>query len=363
MTILWLGCQSEKQDDTSIGLETYPVTQPILIDTVYAREYVADVQSVQHVELRVQVGGFLAQIHVDEGQEVQEGQLLFSLSDKLFREELRQAEAALTSALAQARVAEVEAANTRALVEKGIVGRPELNMSEARLEALLAGVEQARAAVSAAELKLSFTRIRAPFSGILNREPLKEGSLLSEGDLLTTLSSNKEVFVYFNVSEKEFLEWQMKPETEWKKNLSLQLADGRLHPYRGHIETTESVVDKNTGSIAFRARFPNPGHVLKHGSTGKVQVFDQLKEVLVIPQKSTFEVQDKTYVFILDPENKVERRSIVPKLRLGHLYVVESGLTQADRVLYEGISQVREGDKIDAKAIPLSQIIPLLAQL
>jgi len=358
---IFSNCQRDQNAETVVAPDTFPITQPIVMDTVFARAFVADIQSMQYVEIRAQVKGFLEKIHVDEGQEVRAGQLLFTLSDKIFREELRQAQAALNSAMAEVKVAEVETANTRTLVEKNIVGKPELNIAEAKIEALQAQVEQARAALSAAKLNLSFTEVRAPFAGMLNREPLKMGSLVNEGDLLTTISSNRDVFVYFNVSEKEYFELQKRKDNGWKKNLELQLANGERHPYQGTVETAETAVDKNTGNIAFRARFSNPGHVLKHGASGKILIFDKLKNALVIPQKSTFDVQDKTYVFVLNAENKVERRAIVPKLRLGHLYVIESGLTTNDRVMYEGIQKVREGDKIESKLIPMQQIVPSLA--
>ncbi|MCK6693674.1 MAG: efflux RND transporter periplasmic adaptor subunit [Thermoanaerobaculia bacterium] len=362
MAILaFTACHSDRTQETVSAPEVFPVTRPIVLDTVFTREYVADIQSMQHVEIRARVNGFLEKIHVDEGQEVRAGQLLFTLSGKELREELRRAQAALNSAVAEARIAEVEVANTRTLFEKNIVSKPELHMAEAKLQALEAKIEEARAAVSAAQLQVSFTEIRAPFAGILNRQPNKVGSLINDGDLLTTISSNKDVFVYFNVSEKEYLELMKRSEAGWKKNLSLQLANGQIHPHQGSVETAETVVDKNTGSIAFRARFPNPGHLLKHGASGKVLVYDELKNALVVPQKSTFDVQDKTYVFVLNKENKIERRAIAPKLRLGHLYVVGSGLTTHDRVIYEGIQQVREGDSIEAQEIPLQDIIPTLA--
>ena len=192
-------CQQDDKAQVSNSPDSFPVIQPLLMDTVYSREYVADIQSMQHVEIRAQVKGFLDKIHVDEGQEVRAGQLIFTLNGKVFREELRQAKAVLSSAIAEAKVAGVELANTRTLVEKDIIGKPELNVAEAKFEALNAKIEEAQAAVSAAELKLSFTEIRAPFAGVLNREPLKTGSLVNEGDLLTTISSNREVFVYFHL--------------------------------------------------------------------------------------------------------------------------------------------------------------------
>ena len=234
-------------------------------------------------------------------------------------------------------------------------------MAEAKLEAIHARIEEAKSDVSAAELQLSFTEIRAPFAGIINREQFKVGSLIEEGDLLTTISGNKDIYAYFSVSEKEYLDMMNRPDASWKNNLALQLASGQMHEHRGMVETAETVVDKNTGNIAFRARFANPGHLLKHGSSGKVMVFENLKGAMVIPQKSTFDVQDKTYVYVLNEQNIVQRRAIATKLRLGHLYVVSAGLTTTDRVLYEGIQILREGERIESERIPLQDIIPTLA--
>ncbi len=360
--LMLTACASDKTPGETIAeTQSYPVTQPLVMDTTYQKEYVADIQSPQHVELRARIQGFLEKVHVDEGQAVREGQVLFTISNQALREELKKANALLNSAIAEAKVAEVEVQNTRILVEKNVVSKSELAMSEAKLEALRAKIEEAKSDVSAAQLNISFAQVKAPFSGIINRIPNKQGSLIEEGTLLTALSSNHDVFAYFNVSEKEYLELEKQKNTDWKKSASLMLVNGQLHPHKGRVETAETVIDKATGSIAFRARFLNPGHFLKHGSSGKVLIENELKNAIVIPQKSTFEVQDKLYVYVLGEGNKVEMRAIVPKLRLSHLYVIESGLSVNDKFIYEGIQTVKQGDMVTPEFKPMGEFMSMLA--
>ncbi len=329
------------------------------MDTVYQNEFVADIQSVQNVELRTRVKGFLEKIHVDEGQPVKEGQVLFTISSRLFREELLKAQAHLKSAIAEMKAVEVEIRNTRLLMEKNIVSQPELDMLLAKKEAVEARTEEARSSIALAQLNLSFTEVKAPFSGVINRIPLKTGSLVEEGALLTTISNNNEMFAYFNVSEKDYLGFIKSNEAD-KQQVSLLLADNQLFPEKGWIETTENEMDKSTGNIAFRARFRNPQHLLRHGSSGKILLHEKLSGVLVIPQKSTFEIQDKSYVYVLDKENRVRMKAFVPSMRLQHLFVVESGLNLEDRIIYEGVQRVKEGDRVEPQLISFQQLIASL---
>jgi membrane fusion protein (multidrug efflux system) len=222
-------------------------------------------------------------------------------------------------------------------------------MAVARKESVEARIDEARSAIALANLNLSFTEVRAPFDGVIDRIPFKTGSLVSEGELLTTLSDNREVFAYFNVSEKEFFDLAKRDSTEAMKEVQLMMANNEMFGPKGRIETVESVIDRGTGNIAFRARFANPGGILKHGASGRILVSERLRGAMVIPQKSTFEIQDRTYVYTVDSANAVRVRNFTPRLRLPHLFVVESGLSANDRVLYEGIQQVRDGMKIKAK--------------
>ncbi len=193
------------------------------------------------------------------------------------------------------------------------------------------------------------------FDGVINRIPYKAGSLVDEGALLTTISNNKEVFAYFNVSEREYLEITSHKNAERKSDVSLMLANNQLYPQKGTIETVEGEFDKTTGNIAFRARFANPDDILKHGSSGKILLNRDFKNAMLIPQKSTFEVQENVYVFIIDKNNVVQLRKIVTPVRLSQLYVVSSGLSADDKFIYEGIQKVKEGDKIVPETVQISE--------
>jgi RND family efflux transporter MFP subunit len=337
-------CSSNRKINEVV--ENFPVITPDVVDTSVMQEYVAEIQAMQNVELRSRVKGYLDKISVDEGQLVKEGQVLFSISSQEYKEELTKTRAELSSALADVKTAELDVLNTKLLVDKNVVSKTELDMAQAKLDALKAKVDEAKANESSAELKLSCTTIKAPYNGIVNRIPLKVGSLIDEGTLLTTISNDKEMVAYFNVSENEYLNFQKDNEQLKHKEATLILADNQEYKYKGVIETVDGEIDKNTGNIAFRARFRNPELLLKHGATGKIIISKSLKNALIIPQKSTFEVQEKTYVYLVDKNNKVQLRSVVPQFRLENTYIISNGLKPGDRFLYEGLQQVKEGDKI-----------------
>ncbi|PBQ33671.1 efflux transporter periplasmic adaptor subunit [Sphingobacteriaceae bacterium] len=340
------------------SLETFPVTSPVFIDTLYTNEYVSDIHAVQNIELRARIKGYIEGIYVDEGQTVKEGEVLFRISSQLYKEELLKAKAMVKSAIAEAKSAELDLQNVKTLVEKNIVSKTELEMAKSKLDALNAKIEEVQSYEASAKLRLQFTEIKAPFNGIINRIPYKIGSLIDEGTLLTTLSDNREVFAYFHVSEKEYLDFAANLKDSTKKNdVTLILANNSVHPYVGTIETIEGEFDNNTGSIAIRARFPNKERILKHGSSGKILIKRSLRKALVVPQKSTFEIQDRIYVFVVDSNNKVSMKSITAGLRLPHLYVVQSGLTPSDKIIYEGIQEVKDGAKINSKIITMREII------
>ncbi len=175
--------------------------------------------------------------------------------------------------------------------------------------------------------------------------------------MLTSISDNREVFAYFNLSEIDYLNYMTAGEKE-TKTVSLKLANNALYDYEGKIEMIESEFDGSTGNIAFRARFPNPDAILKHGASGKVIVNKQLENALQVPQKSTFEIQDKLYVFVVNQEGVLEQRNIVPKMRFTDFYVVESGLSKDEKILFEGVENVRDGHKIHPVDVDLANVMP-----
>jgi len=176
--------------------------------------------------------------------------------------------------------------------------------------------------------------------------------------MLTSVSNNREVFAYFNLSEIDYLNYIAAGEQETNA-VSLKLANNVLYGHEGKIEMIESEFDQSTGNIAFRARFPNPDAILKHGANGKVIVKKQFKNALLVPQKSTFEIQDKLYVFVVNQEGVLKQRNIIPKMRFPDFYVVESGLAEGERILYEGVENVKDGEMIHPVYIDLANVMPL----
>jgi membrane fusion protein (multidrug efflux system) len=289
---------------------------------------------VRNIELRAQEKGYLQDIYVDEGQYVKAGQLLFRIMPKIYEAELLKAEA-------EAKIAGIELQNTKILAEKNVVSKNELAMAEAKLD-------QANAETALAKVHLSFTEIRAPFDGTIDRLPLKLGSLVDEGELLTSLSDNSQMFAYFNVSEPEYLDYETNVKDRANSKVSLLLANNRPLKYQGNVETVESEFNNETGNIAFRARFPNPEKLLKNGETGKVQMTVPLHDALVIPQKATYEIQDKKYVYVVDKSGVVKSKNITVTGEMPDLYVVGSGISENDRILLEGVQKVKEDNRIEA---------------
>jgi membrane fusion protein (multidrug efflux system) len=341
-------CSSNKSQIAQTE-DKFQIINPIAKDTLIVADYVAEIHSIQNVEIRSRVRGFIEQIHVDEGTSVQTGQVIFTLSAQEFREDLLKANAQLKNALAELKIAEVERNNTKVLADKNIVSASELAMANAKMEAIQARIEEAKSAVASAQINLAFTQVKAPFSGTINRHPLKTGSLVEEGNLLTSISNNQEVFAYFKVSEKEYFDFIKQGKLNNSQKVQLVLANNELHSAEGVIETAENEIDRSTGNIAFRARFANPNQLIKHGASGKVRVNLPLKNALLVPHKSTFEIQEDIYVYALDAKNTAQLRKIKVKQSIPNFYVVESGLSPQDKIIYEGIQRVKAGDKILAE--------------
>jgi membrane fusion protein (multidrug efflux system) len=324
------GCKPSKTEKEEAG--KYAATSPVRMDTSFVKQYVSQIKSVRNIEIRAQEKGYLQDIYVDEGRFVKAGQLLFRIMPKIYEAELQKAEA-------EARAAEIELDNAKNLVAKNVISKNEQAMAQAKLD-------QAKAETALAKLHLSFTEIRAPFDGFIDRIPKKPGSLIDEGELLTSLSDNSQMFAYFNVSEPEYLEYQANKKNRGSNHVSLLLANNQPLSYKGEVETIESEFDNETGNIAFRARFPNPDRLLKNGETGKVLMTVPFRNALIIPQKATYEIQDKIYVFVIGKDNVVRSKNITIAGSLPDLYIVDNGISENDRILLEGVQKVKEDDKI-----------------
>lgn len=342
------GCASEHEKHTEEVSLT--VTHPLLKDTVINKEYVCQIHAVQHIELRALEKGYLEHIYASEGQAVRKGQLLFKLNPSVYLAEMLEEEAGMRHAL-------IRLENTQRLADSNIVSLRELALAQAEYEEEKAEYEIARA-------HLSFTEIRAPFDGMLDRFHVRLGSLLDEGELLTSLSDNSRMWAYFNVPEVEYLDFAQRNDVRTHQEVQLRMANHRLFSRKGVVEAVMADFNHENGNIAFRAAFDNPEGLLRHGETGKILMPVLLQQALIVPQQATFEVLDRKYVYIVDQDNRVQAREITVGQELPHLFVVTSGLSEKDVILVEGLRRVKNNDRIqprfkdpEALLLELSQLI------
>ena len=333
-TLLMITSCKDKKEEKEESV-VYPVTSPVKMDTMINKEFVSQIRSERNIEIRAQEKGFLEKIYVDEGQHVQAGQVLFRIMPQLYQADVLKAKAEVAQA-------EIELQNASTLAKSNVVSINEKRMAKAKLDA-------ARAELNLAQTHLSFTTIRAPFSGIIDRLPLKLGSLVDEGDLLTSLSDNGGIFAYFNVSEPEYLNYQTHSAERENNQVSLIMANGETFPNKGIIQTIEGEFDNETGNIAFRAKFPNSNQLLRNGETGKIQMTLPLKNALIIPQKATYEIQDQKYVFVVGRDGVARSKNIKVSYELPDIYVVSEGLDVGDKILLEGVQKVKDDQKVETK--------------
>lgn len=322
------------------------VTSPLKKDTLVKREYVCQIRAIQHIEMRALEKGYLQEIFVDEGQTVREGQPMFKIMPLVYQAELQKAQA-------EANFAEIEYQNTKQLSDKNVVSPNELALAKAKFD-------KAKAELSLAQTHLQFTDIRAPFNGIMDHFQVRLGSLVNEGDLLTTLSDNSKMWVYFNVPEAEYLDYKTHITNDNQVKVNLMMANNQMFKYPGIVETIEADFNNETGNIAFRATFPNPETLLRHGETGNIQMTVPLKDAIIVPQKATFEILEKKYVFVVDKNNVVHQKEIGIAYEMPDLYMIKSGVNENERILLEGIRKVKDGDKIEYTYEDPKKVLPTL---
>jgi membrane fusion protein (multidrug efflux system) len=307
------------------------VTSPIAKDMVSTQQYVCQIHSCRHIEVCALEGGYLEQIAVKEGQSVQQGELLFKILPTLY-------EARLASDVAEAQLAQIELQNTERLFQQNVVAQPEVALAQAKLA-------KAQAKVNLARAELDFASVKAPFDGIVDKQHVQQGSLVAEGDILTTLSDNSVMWAYFNVPEARYLQYQQGPHDDLK--VELKLANGKIFPQIGAIGAIEADFNNETGNIAFRADFANPTRLLRHGQTGTILLSQVVKDAIVIPQRATFEILAKKYAFVVGDDDVVHQREIEIQTEMDDIYLIKEGLDVNDKIILEGIRQVRDGEKVE----------------
>lgn len=339
--------------------ETIPVTvlQPTTVEL--PRSYVADIQAIQFVEIKPKVDGYVKEVLVDEGELVTKGQPMFRLSSENYAEAVKEAEANYKQTEAELEMANYEMERIERLVNKQIYSPIRLEQAKREREVARMKVEQARAQMQRAQMDFKYTTITSPFTGYVDRIPYKVGSLVSPESLLTTVSDISEIFAYYKVNESEYLRIRRAQlqgtDIQSKADVELILADGTVYSHKGVIETVEGDFERGTGSIAFRVRFPNPEGLLKHGVTGKIRLMTKMENIYLVPQKSTFEIQDFTYVYLVDSTGTAKVRSFNPIERYHNYYITED-LNSNSTIVYEGVQMIKDGLKIKTDTIPFADV-------
>ncbi|MBO4995771.1 MAG: efflux RND transporter periplasmic adaptor subunit [Muribaculaceae bacterium] len=315
--------------------------------------YPALIKGKTDIAIRPQVTGFITKVHVDEGQHVRKGQTLFTIDQVQFKAAVDQAAAAVSAAQTAVKTAQLTADNKKMLLDKNIISPYEWQLADNDLQNAKSALAQANAALVNARKNLAYTTVTAPSDGVVGTIPSREGSLASPSSAqpLTTISDNSQVYAYFSLTEKDLLELSdngrrtLDAAIDSMPQVQLRLADGNIYPVSGKVATVSGVIDNTTGAASVRALFDNPNGMLRSGSTGAVLMPHSSDNVIVIPQKATFELQDRRFVYTVNDSNKVASTPItVAPFNDGKTFVVTSGLKAGDRIAVEGIgTKVKDG--------------------
>ncbi|QEC51725.1 membrane fusion protein (multidrug efflux system) [Anseongella ginsenosidimutans] len=336
-------------------------SQPV---TTY-QEFSATLEGSKDIEIRPQVDGQLTEIYVDEGDLVKEGQRLFKINDREYTQQFNNAKASVAAAKANLAYAEIEVAKLSPLVANKVISEVQLKSAKAAQLAAEANVAQAEAMLESARINLDYTVVRAPAEGYIGRIPFKTGSLVnpSNPQALTVLSEIKNVFVYFSMSESEFLRFKEEAsgnsvieKIDSLPPVELVLADGSFYPKKGKVELVSGQFDNSMGAITFRAVFPNADRLLRSGSTGRIRIPRIRTAALTVPQEATFNLQDKIFVFAVGSDNKVVSKPLTISGKSGTSYLVESGLSPGDKIVYSGLDRLQDGSAITPMFVSIDSL-------
>ncbi|MDF3077953.1 MAG: efflux transporter periplasmic adaptor subunit [Sphingobacteriaceae bacterium] len=348
------------------AVKEYQVIEIAPQTALLTTDFPATIEGQQTVEIRPRIDGYVQQIYVDEGATVKKGQRLFRVNADQFEQEVRSAAANVKIAQAKVNSAQMQVNKVRPLVEKDIISKFELESAEYNTQAAKAALAQAQAQLSNARTNLSYSYVTSPVNGVIGRIPYKIGALVSSNiqEPLTTVSSSGKVYAYFSMNEKQLLGF-----TRTTPGASLQailaklppvqliLADGSVYPETGKIETASGLINSQTGSSSLRATFSNTAGLLRSGGTGTIRLPVTLNSAILVPQKATYEIQGKKFVYVLKPDTTVTSIAlIVNPAPSGRSFVVQEGLKAGDKIVIEGVTGLREGVKIKPVAVSADSV-------
>lgn len=357
-TVTLTNCNRSKSEETAAKPLALPVHTVDTSSAITVKDYLGTIEGKVNVEIRPQVEGILQEIYVDEGQFVEKGQNLFKIDASIYQEDVNNAIASQNVAKARLENAKLEVERLKPLVENEVISEVRLQAVMSDYDVAKALLDQATAQVRNTEINREFTTLKAPVSGYIGRIPKRIGNLVAKGDNepMTVLSDVQEVYVYFAMNESDFLYFsKIKAREDSVRGISnsknklvfpeatLMLADGEEYDKRGTVDAFDGQVDRTTGAISLRASFPNEDNVLRNGSTGTLKISETKNGVIQIPQVATSSLQDRTFVYILNENNEVERRSVTIQGPSRDNFIISSGLDRGDRVILTGIDKITEG--------------------
>ena len=328
---LSLSACSMHQEEQQHEAHKITATSPQSTAVTLTQPYVCQIHSQKHIKVRALEMGYLEAIQIKEGQRVKENDVLFTVRPILYQSKLE-------AEKAERDLAQLQFKYTKKLCEDNVVSQNEVSLRGAELA-------KAEAKLKLATAELDFATVKAPFDGIVDRLQHQQGSLVEEGEILTTMSDNSLMWVYFNVPEARYLEYMQSDKEDLK--IELMLANGSKFEHLGKIGAIEADFNNETGNIPFCADFPNPDRLLRHGQTGTVVISRVKNDAIVIPQRATFEVLQKRYVYVVDDDNVAHQREIAVQNELEDVFVIKEGVGLEDKIVFEGIRQVRDGDKVE----------------
>lgn len=331
-------------------IEKSPVT--------FGLTFTGRVVAVDKVDIRARVTGYLNSQNFTEGQDVKEGELLFTIEDDTYQALVDQRKADLAAAEAKAENAKVQLARAAELLPRQTISQAVYDDRQADKRIADASVLQAQAALKEAEINLGYTRISSPVAGRVGRAAFQKGAFVGpDSGALATVVSQDPIYVTFPVSQRLILDVRRRLEKRQESPegavVRLQLSDGSYYNQVGKIDFTDVTVDQSTDTLTVRAVFPNPERLLVDGQYVRLRVEEpKPEEALVVPQRAVLNDQAGSYVYVVGADGKVQAKRVTLGAVRGTDVVATAGLQVGDRVIVDGIQKVRPGVEVDAAPAP-----------
>ncbi len=351
IALFMMSCQDKQQGPPGPQRLALPVVEiPLKTVTGYS-SYPVSIEGTVNSAVRAKVPGYITSVLVDEGQRVQKGQTLFRLETQALTQDAGAAQANVNAA-------EVEVNKLRPLVDKGIISPVQLETAKARLA-------QAKANYKSVTASIGYATIKSPINGYVGAINFRQGALVSPGDPrpMTTVSDIEDVYAYFSMNERDYLDFLQttsgKTLSEKIKNfpaVELELVNGQIYEEKGRIETVTGQVNRSTGTVSFRATFPNPTRILTNGNSGNIRIPKTYKDVPVVPEAATFEQQGIVYVYRVQGDTLASATPIEVTDRVSNVVVVKSGVEEGDVIVAQGVGKLRDNTPLQPQPVPFDSI-------